>query len=235
MSGSTCSRRSPQIWGSDAELDTFNQVYMEIKRLRDKVAHSAGLQSSGMNTLVLTESYVRTSTDEDLNVTTVESEELIDATLRCRWIEAQILYVLHSTDLTEELYGAIAISRWLSQQGDTRTGEAWCTPIWTTQVAAPCDLAKITTRPQGFSHLRAEVRRTLPVTLHIRSGRIRVGSHRLAVSARGDRSCGRWEVLTEGGRGDVRECGGVGDLLGWTSLRIVPPVVCRRLLRRLWS
>jgi hypothetical protein len=23
----------------------------------------------------------------------------------------------------------------------------------------------------------------------------------------------------------VRECGGVGDLLGWTSLRIVPPVV----------
>jgi hypothetical protein len=24
----------------------------------------------------------------------------------------------------------------------------------------------------------------------------------------------------------VRECGGVGDLLGWTSLRIVPPVVC---------
>lgn len=24
---------------------------------------------------------------------------------------------------------------------------------------------------------------------------------------------------------NVRECGGVGDLLGWTSLRIVPPVV----------
>jgi hypothetical protein len=41
----------------------------------------------------------------------------------------------------------------------------------------------------------------LPVTLHIRSGRIRVGSHRLAVSARGDGSCGRWEVLTEVGRG----------------------------------
>jgi hypothetical protein len=51
------------------------------------------------------------------------------------------------------------------------------------------------------THPRNGHKSRIPVTLHIRSGRIRVGSHRLAVSARGDRSCGRWEVLTEVGRG----------------------------------
>jgi hypothetical protein len=39
--------------------------------------------------------------------------------------------------------------------------------------------------------------------------------------AAADRLSGE-EVLAEGGRGDVRECGGVGDLLGWISLRVVP-------------
>lgn len=49
-----------------------------------------------------------------------------------------------------------------------------------------------------------------------------IGSHGPPDAA--DRLSGE-EVRAEGGRGDVGECGGVGDLLGWTSPRIVPPVV----------
>lgn len=42
--------------GAPAELDNFNQVYMDVKRLRDKVSHAARFQSDGQNVLHITDS-----------------------------------------------------------------------------------------------------------------------------------------------------------------------------------
>ncbi len=45
--------------GAPAELDNFNQVYMHVKRLRDKVSHAARFQSDGQDVLHITDSLLR--------------------------------------------------------------------------------------------------------------------------------------------------------------------------------
>jgi hypothetical protein len=82
------------------ELDNFNQVYMDVKRLRDRVAHAARVQSHADGVLQITKSYIATGPTGNLDVVTVERSEIEEAVRMCRWLEAQIFFILDSTDLT---------------------------------------------------------------------------------------------------------------------------------------
>jgi hypothetical protein len=90
--------------GTDAELDNFNQVYADVKRLRDKAAHAARVQPAGKDLLTLTASMVGVGPTTDLSITELDRGQLVEAVQGCRWLEAQILYVIYSTELSEALY-----------------------------------------------------------------------------------------------------------------------------------
>ncbi len=89
--------------GTDAELDSFNAVYMEVKRLRDRVAHSARFSSSA-DQVSVTPSYINPAGDGAPEVRIIERAELREAVQKLRWIEAQIMYVLYSSELLTGLF-----------------------------------------------------------------------------------------------------------------------------------
>ena len=64
--------------GSPAELDTFSQVYMDVKRLRDKVGHAARVESDANGVLRVTRSYLGTGPNPmgNLAIEKVERAEI---------------------------------------------------------------------------------------------------------------------------------------------------------------
>jgi hypothetical protein len=90
--------------GTDADLNDFNQVYADVKRLRDRAAHAARVQSAGQDLLTVTASYLMDGDAEALSVIELDRSQLVDAVQKCRWLEAQILYVVYSSELSEALY-----------------------------------------------------------------------------------------------------------------------------------
>lgn len=90
--------------GTDAELDNFNQVYADAKRLRDKAAHAARVQMAGQDLLHVTASVVGVGPVQDPSVTEMDRTQLVEAVQSCRWLEAQILYIIYSSELSDSLY-----------------------------------------------------------------------------------------------------------------------------------
>lgn len=89
--------------GSDGDLTNFNQVYSDVKRLRDKAAHAARFQIAGSDTLSVTESYVISGPEPDFRRIELDRMELVEVVQKCRWLEAQILYVMYSSELIQGL------------------------------------------------------------------------------------------------------------------------------------
>lgn len=89
--------------GTDAELDSFNQVYMEVKRLRDEVAHAARFSSTA-DQVSVTRNYISSATSGDIEVRNIDRAELREALKKLRWIEAQVMYVLYSSELLTGLF-----------------------------------------------------------------------------------------------------------------------------------
>jgi hypothetical protein len=94
-------------FGSPAELDNFNQVYMDVKRLRDKVGHAARVEADAdaNGVLHITDSYlatkpVGTATAGSMATVTVQRSEIDEAVRKCRWLEFQINFIMYSTDLS---------------------------------------------------------------------------------------------------------------------------------------
>jgi hypothetical protein len=81
-------------FNSPAELDNFNQVYMDVKRIRDKLGHSVIL-SEADGVLCIIDSYSATKRVGDvaagsMATGTIERSQIDEAVHQCRWLEAQI-------------------------------------------------------------------------------------------------------------------------------------------------
>lgn len=90
-------------YDSPAELDNFSQVYTEVKRLRDTVAHSV-IRSGSDGVLHIIDSYserkpVGTASTQSMGSGTLDRSQVDEAVRKCRWLEAQIYYLLDSTGL----------------------------------------------------------------------------------------------------------------------------------------
>ncbi|MGA5466583.1 hypothetical protein [Mycobacterium sp. NPDC050041] len=85
--------------GTDAELGDFNGVFSEVKVVRDLAAHGVSAEPVGSDRLRLTRSpldiFVSPNKVKELELTRTE---LAAAVHKCRWLEAQVLYVAF-TDL----------------------------------------------------------------------------------------------------------------------------------------
>jgi hypothetical protein len=90
--------------GTDAELDNFNHVYADVKRLRDEAAHAARFQAAGPDLLHVTASVVGVGPVSEPSATEIDRTQLVEAVQSCRWLEAQILYIVYSSDLSEGLH-----------------------------------------------------------------------------------------------------------------------------------
>lgn len=82
---------------SPAELDDFKPIYTHVKDLRNKVSHAGRVQPDGPDVLRITSSYLTGI----LGGETVNRTELNEAIRMCRWLEAQLFYILVSTGLTQ--------------------------------------------------------------------------------------------------------------------------------------
>ncbi|OBI31102.1 hypothetical protein [Mycobacterium sp. E2238] len=94
-------RAISQDVGSDAELENFNQAYMDMARLRNKLSHAATLQAAG-DALTIFKSKIGRPDNAPVEFR-VDRDDLSYAVTTCRWLEAQILYILDSSGLTEAL------------------------------------------------------------------------------------------------------------------------------------
>ncbi|PXX01549.1 hypothetical protein C8E89_12835 [Mycolicibacterium moriokaense] len=84
---------------TDAELDNFNQVYMDVKRLRDRVGHSVNVATIPDDKLEVVSSWIPSAFGGPSESTTMSREEIAGAIENCRWLEAQILYVMDASGL----------------------------------------------------------------------------------------------------------------------------------------
>lgn len=89
---------------SDADLSCFTDVYKRVKKMRDKCAHSVRVTSISNDELELTQSVLTSGPDPSVDSESVTRSELIDALKSCAWIEAQLMYILDSSDLIEKMY-----------------------------------------------------------------------------------------------------------------------------------
>lgn len=84
--------------GTDAELDCVAAEYERLKRLRDKVAHSARMSDYGDGSLTLSKSHITAlrATNWDpskLETTRIDRTQILKAIRSCKWLEAQMTYV----------------------------------------------------------------------------------------------------------------------------------------------
>lgn len=79
---------------TDADLESVRAVYMRVKELRDRVAHSTRFTTTESGQLTMGKSVLsslRKLPPEPLEVNRVT---IFNALWECRWIEAQIFYVV---------------------------------------------------------------------------------------------------------------------------------------------
>lgn len=88
--------------GTDAELGSFKATFMQVKRFRDSVAHSARIQAKGNDRLDVNRTLVRSWKDPELSATEVSRDELARVLRHCAWLDAQVVYVLSSEKLLKE-------------------------------------------------------------------------------------------------------------------------------------
>lgn len=80
--------------GTDADLESVGTVYMRVKELRDRVAHSTRFTTTEGGQLTMGKtvlSSLKKLPPEPLEVNRVT---IFNALWECRWIEAQIFYVV---------------------------------------------------------------------------------------------------------------------------------------------
>lgn len=83
---------------TDAALGSFKTVYMEAKRLRDRLAHTSLFQPDGIDRLQIHTTLVG---HEDAPAPTeIHRVRVLNAIWYCNWLEAQLLYITSSEKLS---------------------------------------------------------------------------------------------------------------------------------------
>ncbi|CPR33979.1 Uncharacterised protein [Mycobacteroides abscessus] len=80
--------------GTDAELESVQTIYMRVKELRDRVAHSTQFTTTGGDRLAIGKTVLSSLKKLPPAPLEVDRVTIYNAVWECRWIEAQILYVL---------------------------------------------------------------------------------------------------------------------------------------------
>ncbi|MDO3335127.1 calponin homology domain-containing protein [Mycobacteroides abscessus] len=83
--------------GTDADLSSTKDIYMGIKAVRDRVAHSATFRLDADGRLIMSKSVLSTFSKPIPAPMEVSLVQISNALWECRWLEAQMLYVaLHN-------------------------------------------------------------------------------------------------------------------------------------------
>ncbi|AKP59815.1 hypothetical protein [Mycobacteroides abscessus] len=89
---------------TDAELDSIKAVFMRAKRLRDNVAHSASISANGEGRLMISKTLVSSLQEPTPDPTEVERGQILAAIHDCRWVHAQMTYVMYAGNYYVKLY-----------------------------------------------------------------------------------------------------------------------------------
>lgn len=90
---------------TDADLDSFKAVYMRVKRLRDKIAHSARFKAIDEDRMSI-EKTMLVSIDESREAPIeVDRIQIGRAAHDCNWLQAQVLYIISADGEPIELAG----------------------------------------------------------------------------------------------------------------------------------
>ncbi len=97
--------------GTDAELDCVAAEYAELKQLRDKAAHSAKFFDYGDGNLTISKSHITALRENDweptkLEKTSIDRNQILRALRSCKWLEAQMTYVIFCYEPIAEVRAA---------------------------------------------------------------------------------------------------------------------------------
>lgn len=79
---------------TDAELDCVNDVFMKVKLLRDNIAHWPQSMDLGDGRLAFSMSMISSHSKATEPPITLDRQQILDAIRDCKWLEAQIAYVV---------------------------------------------------------------------------------------------------------------------------------------------
>lgn len=88
---------------SDADLSCFNSVYADVKRVRDQAAHAARVEAVSDDELRITKTILASASKPPVQPTTLTRRQLFEAIRSCAWLEAQVQYILYSSDLVQKM------------------------------------------------------------------------------------------------------------------------------------
>ncbi|BDC71060.1 hypothetical protein KAREA_09750 [Prescottella equi] len=89
--------------GTDADLSCFSDVYARVKLLRDATAHAASVEIVSNDEVRLAKSRIVSNYNSYAEPSLISRTELNDAINACAWMEAQLTYVLGSSELVGKM------------------------------------------------------------------------------------------------------------------------------------